>query len=354
MLPTHDTSDVPEARTMTVFLGYLFARLIESSSQIRAAIKIEKYFRLYRWRSARSQSAKIIQRKFASYVQRRKYVIMIEEWREYKSCCETTHSEDNCHDKSDNVGNINNNTDCNQVNKTMNENEMVEDEDEDDRNDDLWLTVDGSDYMCGHNVDDEQLYEEAERDRIIELLHRTTYQHSEQCPADVKAASAYSLVISYPDAPDSSTHSYPDASDSSTTSYSDAPDSSTPSCLNVAEYFDENSLVHTLQEGEEEEGVAEENKIFKNIRPSEVQEQVPEQKSRSLHDSRNANDKLRNRNDNEEHSVFVSITVSHMYHGQSPEELKTEIDKKPYGDATNCVDRSSRGFSKLQVRVKKL
>ena len=329
MLPTHDTSDVPEARTMTVFLGYLFARLIESSSQIRAAIKIEKYFRLYRWRSARSQSAKIIQRKFASYVQRRKYVIMIEEWREYKSCCETTHSEDNCHDKNDNVWNINNHTDYNQLNKTMNENEIVDDEDEEDdeRNDDLWLTVDGSDCMCGHDVDDEKLYEEAERDRISELLHRTTCQHSEQCPAvDVKAVSAYSQVTSYPD----------------------TPDSSTPSCLNVSEYFDESSLVHTLQEGEDEERAEEENKIFGNKRQNEVLEE----ESRSLQYSRNDSDKLRNRDDDEEHSVLVSITMCHTDHGQSQEEFTTDIDQKPYDDATSCIDRSSRGFSKLQVRVK--
>lgn len=344
MLPTHDTSDVPEARTMTVFLGYLFARLIESSSQIRAAIKIEKYFLLYRWRSARSQSAKIIQRKFASYVQRRKYIYMIEEWREYKSCCETTHSEENCHEKNDNEGNINNNTACYQVYENMNvnatESEKVDnesedddiDEDEDACNDDLWLIVGGSNYMCGHNVGDEKLYEQAERDRITELLHRTTNQHSEQCPAvDVKAVSAYSPVTSYPDALDSSRLSYPD----------------------IAEYFDKNNYVHTLQEGEDEYVAEEKNEILANKRQSIGLKRVQERGKRSSPYSRNADDKFVNRNDSEEHPVPVPITMCHTVNGQSVEELKTEIDSKPYDGPTNCENSSSRGFSKLQVRAKK-
>ena len=337
MLPTHDTSDVPEARTMTVFLGYLFARLIESSSQIRAAIKIEKYFRLYQWRSARSLSAKIIQRKFASFMQRRKYVDMIEEWREYKSCCETTHSEDNCYDKNDNEGHINDNTDYNKVHENMNENgnesEKVDDDDDDDgRNDDLWLTVDGSDYMCGHNVDDEKLYEEAERDRIVELLHRTTYQHSEQCPAvDIKAVSADSPVPSHPDAPDSSRLSYPD----------------------MAEYFDKNNYVHALEEGGEEDEAEEESEIFdQHKRRSEAQDQVPEEENRSLQYSRNATDKFVNGKDSKEHPVLVS-TMCDKDCGQLPKELKTEIGRKSYVVLTNCEENLSWGFSKLHVRGEK-
>ena len=45
MLPSYDSSNLPEAKTMTIFLGYLFARLIESSEQVRAAIRIQRTYR---------------------------------------------------------------------------------------------------------------------------------------------------------------------------------------------------------------------------------------------------------------------------------------------------------------------
>lgn len=45
MLPSYDSGNQPEAKTMTVFLGYLFARLIESSEQVRAAIRIQRAYR---------------------------------------------------------------------------------------------------------------------------------------------------------------------------------------------------------------------------------------------------------------------------------------------------------------------
>lgn len=88
MLPTHDTSDVPEARTMIIFLGHLFARLKESTNQIRAAIKIQKFLRLRMFRTTRHNAAVMIQRRFATYIQQRKYGMIICEWRAYKSCCD--------------------------------------------------------------------------------------------------------------------------------------------------------------------------------------------------------------------------------------------------------------------------
>lgn len=88
MLPTHDTLDVPEARTMIIFLGHLFARLKESSNQIRAAIKIQKMLRLQIFRNTRHYSAILIQRRVATYMQQRKYLVIIREWRAYKSCCD--------------------------------------------------------------------------------------------------------------------------------------------------------------------------------------------------------------------------------------------------------------------------
>jgi hypothetical protein len=93
MLSTHDTSDVPEARTMIIFLGHLFARLKESSDQIRAAIKIQKMLRLKKFRTARHRSAVLIQRRFATYAQQRKYGMIIREWRAYKSCCDPSVSQ---------------------------------------------------------------------------------------------------------------------------------------------------------------------------------------------------------------------------------------------------------------------
>ena len=45
MLPSYDTTNLPEEKTMTIFLGYLFARMIESSSQVRAAIRIQRFVR---------------------------------------------------------------------------------------------------------------------------------------------------------------------------------------------------------------------------------------------------------------------------------------------------------------------
>ena len=48
MLPEHyDSRNVPEEKTMFLFLGYLFARLIESAGQVSAAINIQKRFRDY-------------------------------------------------------------------------------------------------------------------------------------------------------------------------------------------------------------------------------------------------------------------------------------------------------------------
>ena len=45
LLPSYDTKNIPEEKTMVVFLGYLFSRLIESSEQVRAAIRIQRNFR---------------------------------------------------------------------------------------------------------------------------------------------------------------------------------------------------------------------------------------------------------------------------------------------------------------------
>ena len=48
ILPSYDSNHVPEEKTMLIFLGYLFARLTESSAQVRAAIRIQRIFRNYR------------------------------------------------------------------------------------------------------------------------------------------------------------------------------------------------------------------------------------------------------------------------------------------------------------------
>ena len=104
MLPTHDTSDVPEARAMIIFLGHLFARLKESSNQIRAAIKIQRLARLQMFRIVRHNSARLIQRRIATYIQQRKYGIIIREWRAYKSCtgpCLSQSHGDSCSLNSD-------------------------------------------------------------------------------------------------------------------------------------------------------------------------------------------------------------------------------------------------------------
>lgn len=45
MLPACNSNNQPESKTMTIFLGYLFARLIESSEQVRAAIRIQRVYR---------------------------------------------------------------------------------------------------------------------------------------------------------------------------------------------------------------------------------------------------------------------------------------------------------------------
>ena len=45
MLPIYDSENLPEEKTMTIFLGFLFARLIESSSQVRAVIRIQRFVR---------------------------------------------------------------------------------------------------------------------------------------------------------------------------------------------------------------------------------------------------------------------------------------------------------------------
>ena len=91
MLPTHDTSDVPEERTMIIFLGYLFHRLMESSSQVRAAVKIQQYIRGKKERIRSeieairvSDAAYIIRRRVGTYMQLCKYRRIIHEWRAYK------------------------------------------------------------------------------------------------------------------------------------------------------------------------------------------------------------------------------------------------------------------------------
>lgn len=45
ILPNIDSRNIPEEKTMVVFLGYLFGRLIESSAQVRASIRIQRAFR---------------------------------------------------------------------------------------------------------------------------------------------------------------------------------------------------------------------------------------------------------------------------------------------------------------------
>eukprot|EP01041_Mallomonas_annulata_P000646 gene646-1248_t len=45
-LPTCDSKTLPERRTMTLFLSFLFSRLVESSNEVRAAIRIQRKFRL--------------------------------------------------------------------------------------------------------------------------------------------------------------------------------------------------------------------------------------------------------------------------------------------------------------------
>jgi hypothetical protein len=359
MLPTHDTSDVPEARTMTVFLGYLFARLIESSSQIRAAIKIEKYFRLYRWRCERRQSATLIQRKYASYVQRRKYVVMIEEWREYKACCETSHSEDGCYDRNYSDGGVNDDKgDTDYVHEDMHDNveddvdehedkaekeeEEVEEEGE-DCDDDLWLAVNGGDYLRGLHVDDEKLYEEAERNRIAELLLRTTHQ-DEQCHAV--------------DVDDGTAHSRP--------SYTDTADNY---CCNDDD--DGNAALR----GEDNDGLDEKCETSGYRRQSKEREQGQEEHSTQRHcevseqsassagkgqqwcregtgnkaeeHSNEVNDAPFDKNDYEEHSVAVRCAN----HGQLTKESQSRIDQSPCVLAATREERSSRGFSKLHVRV---
>ena len=362
MLPTHDTSDVPEARTMTVFLGYLFARLIESSSQIRAAIKIEKYFRLYRWRCERRQSATLIQRKYASYVQRRKYVVMIEEWREYKACCETSHSEDGCYDRGYSDGDIDDdNGDRDYVHEVFHdkvegeeEDDVVEHEDKaekeeeevdeegEDCNDDLWLAVNDGDYLCGLHVDDEKLYEEAERNRIAELLLRNTIQ-DEECHA-----------VDEDDGP------------LSRLPYTDSPDA------NYCNYNDYNDAV---RDGEKEDGVDEECETSGYGRQGGEREQRQEEHSAQRHrevsersassagkgqqwrkegtgnkveeHSNEVNDAQFDQNDWKEHSVAVRC----VDHGQLTKESQSRIDQSPCDLAATCEERSSRGISKLHVRV---
>ena len=92
VLPTHDTSDAPEERTMLLFLGYLFGRLVESSNQLRAALKIQKRVRRkieMRKREEEairiSKAAYIIRRRVGTYMQVCTYRSIIAEWRAYKS-----------------------------------------------------------------------------------------------------------------------------------------------------------------------------------------------------------------------------------------------------------------------------
>lgn len=343
MLPTHDTSDVPEARTMTVFLGYLFARLIESSSQIRAAIKIEKHFRLYRWRCERRQCATLIQRKYASYVQRRKYVVMIEEWREYKACCETSHSENGCYGRGYSEGGMNDDKgDRDYVHEIFHDKETEEDdvdehedkvekeeeeveEEGEDCNEDLWLAVSDGDYLCGLHVDDEKLYEEAERDRIAELLLRTTHQ-DEQCHA-VDEDDGILSRPSYTDTADYSCHS-------------------------------DNDYNHALLEGEKVDGVDEECETSLYVRQSKEGEQGQEERSAQRHRevseqsassaaSRQQWCRKRTGNKAEEDSVAVRC----VDHGQLTKESQSRIDQSPFVLAASREVRSSRVFSKLHVRV---
>ena len=92
VLPTHDTSDVPEERTMLLFLGYLFGRLIESSNQLKAAVKIQRRVRRKNEIRKReeeairiSKAAYIIRRRVGTYMQVCAYRSIIAEWRAYKS-----------------------------------------------------------------------------------------------------------------------------------------------------------------------------------------------------------------------------------------------------------------------------
>lgn len=45
ILNEFDSRNIPEEKTMIVFLGYLFARLVESSEQVRAAIRLQRWYR---------------------------------------------------------------------------------------------------------------------------------------------------------------------------------------------------------------------------------------------------------------------------------------------------------------------
>ena len=45
MLPFYDSKNIPEEKTMVVFLGHLFARLVETSAIIQASIRIQRYVR---------------------------------------------------------------------------------------------------------------------------------------------------------------------------------------------------------------------------------------------------------------------------------------------------------------------
>ena len=122
MLPAYDTSNPPEEKTMTIFLGYVFSRMIESSSQVRAAIRIQRFVRksnaggfspvktsrrqstlssarcsvlsmtLVRKGSvpitvaiSHSHAASIIMRRIGTYVQQRKYITMRDEQRRFRA-----------------------------------------------------------------------------------------------------------------------------------------------------------------------------------------------------------------------------------------------------------------------------
>jgi hypothetical protein len=45
MLQHYDSKNIPDAKTMTVFLGYLFSRLVESAEQVRAVIRLQRCYR---------------------------------------------------------------------------------------------------------------------------------------------------------------------------------------------------------------------------------------------------------------------------------------------------------------------
>lgn len=47
VLPEFDSRNIPDEKSMIVFLGYLFSRLVESSCQVRAAIRIQRAIRLH-------------------------------------------------------------------------------------------------------------------------------------------------------------------------------------------------------------------------------------------------------------------------------------------------------------------